>query len=238
MDGPESPVILVTGAGGGLGQALVRAFSAAGWRVVAAGHSHSPPSDQPGVWPCQLDVTRGEESRALMRAIADRWGRLDALINNAGITRDQVLTRLSIEDWEAVIAVHLKGAFLCTQAAVELLSRRGGHILNIASHAARHGAAGQANYAAAKAGLIGLTFSLARELADREIRVNALLPGVLPTGMTAGLGEQRLEVFREANVLHRLNRPEEVAAFVLALTRTRDVSGQVFPLDSRIVRWT
>jgi 3-oxoacyl-[acyl-carrier protein] reductase len=118
-----------------------------------------------------------------------------------------------------------------------MLKQRDGHILNLASFAARAGAAGQANYAAAKAALIGLTVSLAREMGARNVRVNAVLPGVLPTPMTAPLPPQQLAAFAAANALGRLNSVEEVARFIAFLAATHHISGQVFQLDSRIGRW-
>lgn len=237
QDLAEVPVALVTGAGGGLGSALVQTLADDGWRVVAAGHSREPAMSHPAVWPCRLDVTRAVEAEARVAELLGRWGRLDALIHTAGIVRDAPLARLSVEDWDAVMDVHLKGAFVCARAALGALRVRGGHVVNISSHAARRGPVGQANYAAAKAALVGFTLSLAREWAPHEIRVNALLPGVLPTAMTAALAPETLASLRSANALGRLNRPEEVAGFVRDLLRTRDVSGQVFTLDSRILRW-
>jgi 3-oxoacyl-[acyl-carrier protein] reductase len=135
--------------------------------------------------------------------------------------------------------VHLKGAFLCSQAVLRpMLKQRDGHILNVASFSARTGNRGQANYAAAKAGLLGLTTSLAKEVGSRNVRVNAILPGVLPTPMTASLTPEQLETFATANALGRLNDPAEVARFAAFLAGTQNISGQVFQLDSRIARWT
>jgi 3-oxoacyl-[acyl-carrier protein] reductase len=138
-----------------------------------------------------------------------------------------------------VLDVNLKGAFLCSQAVSRpMASARSGHILNIASWAARHGTRGQANYAAAKAGLIGLTHSLARELGTRDVRVNAVLPGVLPTAMTAKLTPEQLADLSSTNVLGRTGTLEEAARFIVFLAGTQHVSGQVFQLDSRIAAWT
>jgi 3-oxoacyl-[acyl-carrier protein] reductase len=135
--------------------------------------------------------------------------------------------------------VNLRGVFLVCRAAAPLLAARGGgHILNLSSHSGRVGARGQANYAAAKAGVIGLTQSLARELGPQNIRVNAVLPGVLPTPMTAGLTPEQLAAFARANALNRLNDPAEVARFLVFLTTLANVSGQVFQLDSRVTPWT
>jgi 3-oxoacyl-[acyl-carrier protein] reductase len=168
-----------------------------------------------------------------------RWGRLDLLIHNAGVTADRLLARMSETDWDTVVDVHLKGAFFCCQAVLPaMVRRREGQILNISSFSGRSGAVGQANYAAAKAGLIGLTMSLAREVADFGIRVNAVLPGVLPTRMTATMTGAAREALVGANLLKRMNSLEEVASLVVAVACAQDVSGQIFQWDSRIGRWS
>jgi 3-oxoacyl-[acyl-carrier protein] reductase len=141
--------------------------------------------------------------------------------------------------WDQVLSVNLKGAVWCAQTVLRpMLRQRDGHIINIASFSARVGARGQANYAAAKAGLLGFTQSLAKEVGPRNVRVNAVLPGVLPTAMTAGLPPATKRAFATANALGRLNSIAEVAAFVVFLATLRNVSGQVFQLDSRTVPWT
>ena len=184
----DPPVVLVTGAAGGLGRALALAFHDAGWRVAAAGHSTLPEGLPETAWRGTLDVRSPDSVAATVGAVLDRWGRLDALVNNAGVNLDRLLLQTDADDWQAVIDVSLKGAFLCSRAALGPMSRQGsGLILNVASHAARSGPAGQSAYAAAKAGLIGLTLALAREVGASGIRVNAVLPGVLPTAMTSGL---------------------------------------------------
>jgi 3-oxoacyl-[acyl-carrier protein] reductase len=172
------------------------------------------------------------------RAVADvlaRWGRIDALVNNAGVTADQGLPQLREADWDHVLDVNLKGAFRCSQAVLRpMLRQREGHILNLGSFAGRVGARGQSAYAAAKAGLMGLTVALAREVGPRNVRVNAVLPGVLPTPLTAGLPPDALARFAAANALCRLNTLDEVARFVVFLAGMQNVSGQLFQLDSRI----
>jgi 3-oxoacyl-[acyl-carrier protein] reductase len=232
-------VAWVTGAGGGLGQALVEAFAREGWNVAAAYHTvHSlQPSDQ--VWPVPLDVTVATESQQQVRQIAQRWGRIDILVNAAGAAADQVLPRLREVDWDQVIAVNLKGSFLCSQAVLPLMLRqREGQIINVTSFSARRGTVGQANYAAAKAGLIGFTESLAKELGAHNIRVNAVLPGILPTRMTAPMDPEHLQQLIGDNALKRINSLPEVARFVVFLSTLQNVSGQLFQLDSRIARWT
>ena len=241
MSPPDSMagVAIITGAAGGLGQALVSEFAAQGWRVAAGWHRSAIQPQGELVWPLPLDVTERSNVEQAVTRVMDRWGRVDLLINNAGCTADRLAWQTSDEDWQRVLDVNLKGAFLCAQAVVRpMMKQRAGHIINLASFAARHGSRGQASYAAAKAGLLGLTESLAREVGSRNIRVNAILPGVLPTPMTAKLTEGQLAGFAAANALGRLNSLAEVARFTTFLASTENISGQLFQLDSRIGRWT
>lgn len=232
-------VVLVTGAGGGLGQGLVSEFAAQGWRVAAASHRPTAQPETDAVWPLKLEVTNRAQVSAIVEQILARWGRLDALINNAGVTADRLLLQMDAADFARVLDVNLKGAFLCAQAVLRpMMKQRDGHIINLASFAAKRGAAGQCNYAAAKAGLIGLTTSLAKEAGSRNIRVNAILPGVLPTPMTAPLNDETLRAFAAANALGRLNEVGEVARFIVFLAGMKNVSGQLFQLDSRVAPWT
>lgn len=232
-------VALITGASGGLGRAFVAEFLAQGWHVAAGWHRENAHPEGDSLLPLPLDVTSREAVEAAVAQVLARWQRIDLLINNAGNTADALVGQLTDDDWQRVLDAHLKGAFLCSQAVIRpMLKQRDGHILNIASFSARTGNRGQANYAAAKAGLLGLTTSLAKEVGSRNVRVNALLPGVLPTPMTAGLTPKQLEAFAEANALGRLNDPAEVARFAAFLAGTRNISGQFFQLDSRIARWT
>jgi 3-oxoacyl-[acyl-carrier protein] reductase len=233
------PVALITGAAGGLGQALVAEFASHGWRVVAACHRQPAHPETDTVWPLPLDVTGCSQVAAAVARVRQRWGAIQVLINNAGLTADQSVWQLSETDWDRVLAVNLKGAFLCSQAVLPaMVQQRDGQIINVASFSARHGTRGQANYAAAKAGLIGLTQSLAKEVGPCNIRVNAVLPGVLPTPMTAPLGGKRLAELAQMNALGRLNSVAEVARFMAFLASLQNVSGQLFQLDSRIAPWT
>jgi len=232
-------VALITGAAGGLGQALVREFHEHGFQVAAGYHSHSVHQETETLWPIAFDVTNADNVGAATKQVLDRWQRIDVLINNAGLAADNLLARMDDADWDAVLDVNLKGAFLCCQAVLRsMLKRRAGHILNIASFSGRAGAVGQANYAAAKAGLMGLTQALAKEVGSRDICVNAVLPGLLATPMTVNLTPEVMAAFAQANALGRINSVEEVARFVHFLTTIRNVSGQVFQLDSRIAPWT
>jgi len=235
---PSEPVVLITGASGGLGKALVAEFAEQGWRVVAA--SRKPPDSEGNqVWPVALDVTSRQQAESVVEQITKRWQRIDVLINNAGAIADAPVWEMDDQQFEKVLAVNLKGPFICSQMVLRpMLRQRDGHIVNISSFSCRAGARGQANYAAAKAGLFGLTTSLAQEVGSRNIRVNAVLPGVLPTGMTSHLKPEQLEEFANANALKRINSVDEVARFIAFLVTTRNISGQLFQLDSRISPWT
>ncbi len=231
-------VALITGAGGGLGRGLVEAFAREGWRVAAGWHRVAPPGETGSVWPVALDVTDRGQARQVAAAVVARWGRLDVLVNNAGIAVDRLLAQTSAADWDRVVGVNLKGVFLCSQAVIrQMVRQRDGHVLNVASFAGRVGARGQTAYAAAKAGVLGLTQALAKEVGASNVRVNAVLPGVLPSPMTAGLPKEVLDQFAAANALGRLNSVEEVARFIVFLAGLQNVSGQVFQLDSRIAPW-
>ena len=212
---------LITGGEGDLAHHIRAELESAGWDVLAPGRD-------------ELDVLQP-------KAFFAQIDRLDLLVNNAGIFRDAPLVKMTDEDFEYVLDVNLKGAFLCTQAALKLMSRqREGHIINIGSYSALSGPAGQANYAASKAGLIALTQSTAQEYGSRNIRANCLLPGFLETKMTRHLLEdaewkQRL---LSQHTLGRLNTPQDAARFILLIHSMSAISGQVFQLDSRIHRWT
>jgi NAD(P)-dependent dehydrogenase (short-subunit alcohol dehydrogenase family) len=166
--------------------------------------------------------------------------RIDLVVHCAGILRDRMLTGMSDEEFAAVLDVNLKGAFRVSQAALKLMAKqRRGHLVFIGSNSARWGNAGQTNYAAAKAGLIGLTHSLSKEYGARNVRVNCILPGLLETKMTAHLSKEILDTVREAHALKRFNSCASVGKFVAFLDRELPhTSGQVFQLDSRVNRWT
>ena len=226
---------LITGAAGGLGNALTEHLAHAGWSVFAAWHS-KPAATEGLISAVQIDVTEAGSVEAGFAELGAEAEYLDLLVNNAGVTVDAPFSQLRDEDWQRVVDVSLKGAFLCARAARPMLAKRGGHIINISSVAARAGTRGQSAYAAAKAGLIGLTQTVAIEFAP-EIRANAVLPGVLPTAMTERLTDAQRDGLANANLLRRLNDLDEVCRFIEFLASTRNVSGQVFQLDSRIARW-
>ena len=231
--------VLITGAAGGLGRALVAEFAAQGWQVAAAWHREPVETASENIWPVRLDVTDKREVAEVFEALLQRFGRLDALVNNAGIAADALVAQMSLDAWQRVLDVNLKGAFLCSQVALRsMLQQRTGHIINIGSFGGRVGRAGQANYAASKAALLGLTQSLAHEVGSRNVQVNAVLPGFLRTKLVGTLSEEDWAAHAAANTLGRLNDLTEVARFLVFLAAMRNVSGQIFQLDSRIAPWT
>ena len=216
-----TPAALVTGGEGGLAAALQQELSAAGYAVHAPGRG-------------QMDVT----STAAVQSYFAGLERLDLLVCNAGLTRDKLVTSMEPAEFDLVLDTCLTGAFKCARAALKLMSRqRQGHILFIGSFSGWSGPAGQANYAAAKAGLLGLAQSLAVEYGGRNVRVNCLLPGFMETPMTEALAPERKAAFKFAHTLGRFNTPLEAARFAVFLDRhLPHTSGQVFNLDSRVHR--
>lgn len=215
-------VAVITGGAGDLAASIREELRKAGFVV------HSPGREE-------LDVA----AAASVAEFFEPLERIDLLINNAAIREDVICARMSVEQWDAVLATDLRGAFLCCQAVTrKMAAQRSGHIVNIGSFSARNGNAGQANYAAAKAGLIGLTQSLAREFGKRNVRVNCVLPGFLETKFTAGMAADVREQALALHELRKFNTVEEAARFIVFLDTMQFVSGQVFQLDSRVGRWT
>ncbi len=232
-------VAIVTGGAVGLGKEIVVALSQSGCRVcvnyrssrAAAAKLIAELGDK--AISAQADVGIRDEVSAMVHRVVDQWGRVDIVVNNAGVARDALLIRQSEEDWDSVMAVHVKGAVNLIQSCVPHMNR-GGHIINISSYSGLKGKKGQAAYSAAKAALLGLTRSAALELAAHGIRVNTVLPGYMSTGMgSAAAGS--LELAREESLLHSLSDPLEVARFIAYLVTTRTITGQTFVFDSRIV---
>ncbi len=185
-----------------------------------------------------LNVCDLKQCEEAMNKIIDKFQKIDILINNAGITRDGLLLRMKEEDWDSVISVNLKGTFNCTKAAIKvMLKQKSGRIVNVASIIGVIGNAGQANYAASKAGIIGLTKSVAKEVASRNINVNAIAPGFIQTKMTEVLSEEVKEAMRKQIPLKRFGRPEDVGNLVLFLVSddASYITGQVIKIDGGMV---
>lgn len=239
MSDESRRVAVVTGAAGGLGMGIVEELARQGWSVAAGWHRREPARIEGDVFAVPLDVTDVGSVQGAIDGVLERWGRIDLLVNNAGIVSDALLARMEDPMWDRVLDVNLDGAFRCARAVVRpMMRQRDGQILNITSHGGRVGRAGQANYAASKAALFGFTQSLARELGSRNIRVNSVSPGFLRTGLVADLTDDQLAAHAAVNTLGRLNDVTEVARFVAFLAGMRNVSGQLFQLDSRITPWT
>ena len=180
------------------------------------------------------DVTDSQQIKDTMKQIVDQFGSLDILVNNAGVTRDNLLLRMSDEDWDRVLAINLRGAFVCSRAAARTMIRqRRGAIVNIASVVGVIGNAGQCNYSASKAGLIGLTKSSARELAGRGVTVNAVAPGYIQTAMTDKLADEQREAVLRTIPLQSLGTPEDIASAIvfLASDEARYITGHVLHVD-------
>ena len=182
----------------------------------------------------QTDVSNAEAVDVLVKTVLDAWGKIDVLVNNAGVTRDNLLMRMKEDEWDAVLGVNLKGAYQCIKAVVRpMMKARTGRIINISSVVGLTGNAGQVNYAASKSGLIGLTKSVARELASRNITVNAVAPGFIPTDMTDKINATMREQLFAQIPLGKLGSPEDIAAAVtfLASDDAAYITGQVLVVD-------
>ncbi|MGF1524065.1 MAG: 3-oxoacyl-[acyl-carrier-protein] reductase [Leptolyngbyaceae cyanobacterium] len=239
-------VAIVTGASRGIGRSVALALAAEGAQVVVNYARSSTAADEVvaqitgaggSAIALQADVSEADQVEALVKTTMDKWGRVDVLVNNAGITRDTLLLRMKPEDWQAVINLNLTGVFLCTRTVSKImLKQRAGRIINIASVAGLMGNPGQANYSAAKAGVIGFTKTVAKELAARGITVNAVAPGFIKTDMTEDLSNT--EDILKFIPLGRYGQPEEVAGlirFLAADPAAGYITGQVLTIDGGMV---
>ena len=243
----SNQIALVTGGGRGIGQAIATTLAAAGATVVinyrgnaeAATSTVETITAQGGqAQAIQADVSVPADVERLFAALLAQYGQLDILVNNAGITRDMLLLRMSDEDFDAVLHTNLRGVFLCTRAALRTMTRRrSGRIINIASVVGIMGNAGQANYAAAKAGILGFTRATAREIGSRNITVNAIAPGYIETEMTAAIRPEARQALLASIPLGRLGTPADVAALVcfLAAPAASYITGQTFVVDGGLV---
>ena len=243
----EGQVAIVTGAGRGIGRAIALRLASEGARVACVSRSEENATKTAD----EINDTRSDAAKAYAVDVADHaavqkigariledFGRSDILVNNAGVTRDALAMRMSLEDWDDVINTNLRGAFSFTHALVRAMTKqRNGRIINISSVIGLMGNAGQTNYGASKAGLIGFTKSLARELASRNITVNAVAPGFVITDMTAGLSEKIKDAIHSKIPLGRTGTPEDIAAAVafLASPEAAYITGQVLCVDGGIV---
>ncbi len=239
----DRKVVAVTGASRGIGRAIAIALAAPGVDVIinynsnpdAAKHTADAVQAKGGTPHLQpFNISDPDAVKEAFKSISQTHGRLDVLVNNAGITRDNLLALMKLTEWDAVIDTNLKGAFLCSQAVVKTMMRQKyGRIINVTSVVGVTGNAGQANYAAAKAGIIGFTRSLARELISRNITVNAVAPGYIETDMTHELPEKARKLLIDQIPAARIGTPEEVASAVayLASSEASYITGQVIHVN-------
>ena len=238
----KDKVAVVTGASRGIGRAIALKLAASGARVVLSARSQAALDDLAAAIAAAggealavpTDIARTAEVENLFETAVERFGQVDILVNNAGITRDTLLVRMKDADWDAVLETNLKGPFLCSRAAAKIMTKqRSGRIINISSVVGEMGNAGQANYCASKAGLIGLTKSMARELARRHVTVNAVTPGFIVTDMTEVLSDKVKEELLGQIPLGRFGEADDIAAAVvfLASDQAAYITGQVLGVN-------
>jgi len=241
----QQRVVIVTGASRGLGREISLQFGMSGCRVVVNYREREGDARVVAeeirrrggeAIAVRADVRRPDEVDPMIDEALQRWGTVDVLVNNAGMARNALAVRMDETDWDSVMDTNLKGPFLCMRAVSRaMMKQRSGHIISIASIAGARGREGQANYAASKAGLIGLTKAAAKELGRSNIQVNCVLPGYLPTDMGAAAPESVIARILAETTLGRTSNAAEVATFIHHLSLMKNVSGQVFNLDSRVL---
>lgn len=240
-------IAVVTGGSRGIGRAISTTLAAAGATVVVNYQRNAAAAEETvaaitaadgAAISMQADVGVAEDVERMFKTVIERYGTVDILVNNAGITRDTLLLRMKEDDFDAVIDTNLRGVYLCTKAVLRPMTKaRSGRIINMTSVVGLIGNAGQSNYAAAKAGIIGFTRAVAREMASRNITVNAVAPGYIDTELTAGLGDQVRAAILEAIPLGRLGTPQDVANLVcfLASDAAAYITGQTLTVDGGMV---
>jgi 3-oxoacyl-[acyl-carrier protein] reductase len=243
----DTKVALVTGASRGIGRAIALDLARRGARVVVNYHQNAEAAaevvaaiqvDGGEAIPKQADVGDFEQAKGLITTTLDTFGQIDILVNNAGTTRDQLLMLMKEDDWDTVVRINLKGVFNCCKAAARsMIRKRQGRIINVSSVSGIAGQGGQTNYAASKAGVIGFTKSLAKELGPRGITVNCVAPGFVPTDLTADLPDEFRQRAIELTPLRRMGRPEEIAYAVafLASDEAAFITGEVLTVDGGLV---
>jgi 3-oxoacyl-[acyl-carrier protein] reductase len=243
----KGKVAIVTGGSRGIGRAIATTLAAAGATVVVNYKGNQSAADEVvraieaaegQSLAIQADISKPDQVERLFKTTLDRYGKIDILVNNAGITRDTLLLRMKEEDFDAVLDTNLRGVYLCTKAALRPMTKaRGGRIVNITSVVGLMGNAGQSNYAAAKAGIIGFTKSTAREMASRNITINAVAPGYVETELTGVLSDQIRTAILENIPLGRLGTPQDIANVVcfLASDQAAYITGQTLTVDGGMV---
>lgn len=249
----KNKVVIITGAGSGIGRETAILFAKEGAKVAVtdidekAGKEtvneiikalEQDPDCKGDAFFAKLDVSNREQARQVVQDVLNRYGEVDVLINNAGIVQDALVTKMTEDQWDKVIDVDLKGPFQMVQAVVDDMIKHGnGEIVNVSSIVGIYGNVGQVNYAAAKAGLIGMTKTLAKELGKKGVRVNAIAPGFIHTPMTAKVPEKILEMMKEKIPLKRLGEPRDVAYTLLFLAsdEARYINGAVIPVDGGLL---
>ena len=243
----EGKVALVTGASRGIGAAIANRLAMAGAKVAINYNTSAEAAaavmrsiDEAGGTAMLVDgdVSRQSDAENAVKSVVDNWGAIDILVNNAGINRDRLLLRMTPEDFDAVLDVNLRGAFLCTRYVMpHLIKKRHGRVINMSSVVGLSGNPGQANYAAAKAGLVGFTKAVAREVASRNVTVNALAPGYITTGMVEDLSDEKRKQILDRIPMGRFGSAEEVAETVVFLSSDGAgyITGQVITIDGGMI---